>query len=112
MDYQLQVPTLENLIEIIGLETTSYPSDEAASAETIKLRQQTASKYFTLMKETGSDILQGFINGIYVCVYVYVFNIYIYIYICTYIYTYIYIYIYIYTYVYIYLYISIYIISF
>jgi ribosomal protein S18 acetylase RimI-like enzyme len=63
MEYQLQAPILENLIEVIKLETESYPPDEAASGETIKLRQQTASKYFTLITEIGSDILLGFING-------------------------------------------------
>jgi ribosomal protein S18 acetylase RimI-like enzyme len=63
MEYRLQAPILENLTEIIKLETESYPPEEAASGETIKLRQQTASKYFTLITEIGSDILLGFING-------------------------------------------------
>jgi ribosomal protein S18 acetylase RimI-like enzyme len=52
---------VEDLPAIIALESSSYPSDEAASAESLWTRQECASEYFFVVQENSS--LVGFICG-------------------------------------------------
>jgi ribosomal protein S18 acetylase RimI-like enzyme len=55
--------TVVDLSKVSLLESTSFPSDEAASEETIRDRQRNAGKYFMVMKRKNSSEVIGFVNG-------------------------------------------------
>lgn len=55
--------TVGDLCEVSALESSSFPSDEAASDETIRIRQQNAGKYFIVIKCQDSPEVIGFVNG-------------------------------------------------
>jgi ribosomal protein S18 acetylase RimI-like enzyme len=55
--------TVVDLCEVSLLESSSFPSDEAASDETIRDRQRNAGKYFVVMKGRNSSEVIGFVNG-------------------------------------------------
>jgi ribosomal protein S18 acetylase RimI-like enzyme len=55
-----------DIARVIALETASYPSDEAASPEGIRFRQQHAGAFFqvaTLASDTSERQVVGFVNG-------------------------------------------------
>lgn len=55
--------TVADMCEVSALESSSFPSDEAASDETICSRQRNAGKYFVVMKGKHSSEVIGFVNG-------------------------------------------------
>lgn len=60
---ELVLATVADMCEVSTLESSSFPSDEAASDQTIRERQQVAGKYFLVMKGTNSSEVIGFVNG-------------------------------------------------
>ena len=65
IDFELFEAKAKDLDVVSLLEWTSFPPDEAASDETIKVRQAVAGKYFIVIKEDDADATDcfGFING-------------------------------------------------
>ena len=48
--------------EVSALESSSFPSDEAASDETIRDRQKVAGDFFYVIKNEATNVV-GFVNG-------------------------------------------------
>lgn len=61
--YQLSPTAISEKDEVVALEIESFPSDEAASPETILYRLTEAGTFFYTYRNLVNNELSGFING-------------------------------------------------
>lgn len=61
--FQLFQATVDDLGVVSRLESSSFPADEAASPETIRVRHNVAEKYFCVIKKADVIDCIGFINA-------------------------------------------------
>ena len=62
MEYSLRLASISDAAAIEVLEAASFPSDEAASLESITYRLQHAPEYFHKYSDEDNKIV-GFVNG-------------------------------------------------